>query len=127
MTNSQIFSAVLRICDSAITRAALETALGTTLARYEPARTASLHYAQIDIPIEEDIWGVIAGWIKTIGPRISTLREEGQIGAVRVDLAVSFTDSQLSHSVVVPSYVAEIVGGYGIDVELSIYAVSEDQ
>ncbi len=127
MANSQIFSAVLRIGETAMARAALEAALGIELARHEPARTGSLHYAQVNIPIEEDIWGAITGWIKTIGPPIYLLREERLIGSICVDLAVSFTSGQMSLSVAVPGYAAKIIGSYGIDIEFSVYAVSEDQ
>jgi hypothetical protein len=127
LANSQIFSAALRIADTAMARTALEAALGTVLARYEPARTGPLHYAQVNISIEEDIWGAIADWIKTIGPQISMLREERLVGPTCIDLAVSFANDQMSLSIVVPSYAAEIIGRYGIDIEFSVYAVNEDQ
>lgn len=127
MANSQIFSAALRLSDTAIARPALEAALGTALARYEPTRTGSLYYAQVDLPIEEDIWDVIARWVKRLGPPLSKLRQEGLIGSACVDLAVSFVDDQMSLSVVMPSYAAEIIGSYGVDIEFSVYAISDDQ
>jgi hypothetical protein len=127
LANSQIFSAALRISDTAIARSELEAALGTALARYEPTRTGSLHYAQVDLPIEEDVWGAIARWVKRLGPQLSKLQRERQIGSTCVDLAVSFVDDQMSLSVVVPSYAAEIISSYGVDIEFSVYKVSNDQ
>jgi hypothetical protein len=39
------FAAVLRLSDVAVPQCELETALGVTLDRYEPARTGPLYYA----------------------------------------------------------------------------------
>ncbi|MFT3730402.1 MAG: hypothetical protein QM780_03110 [Hyphomicrobium sp.] len=125
MANSQIFSAALRISDTAVARPALEAALGTTLARYEPARTGSLYYAQVDLPIEEEVWGAIARWVKRLGPQLSKLRQERLIGSTSLDLAASFVDGQMSLSVVVPSFAAEIISSYGVDIAFSVYAVSD--
>ncbi len=108
-------------------RADLEAALGATLERYEPAGTKALYYAQIDLPIEEDIWGAIVDRIRALGPQISGLRRERLIGSTCIDLAVSFALGQMTLSVVVPSYAAEVVSRYGIDIEFSVYPVSDDR
>jgi hypothetical protein len=127
LANSQIFSAVLRIGDVAVARVALETALGTTLERYGPARSGSLHYAQIGISIEQDIWGATVDCVRAIGPQLSALRQEHLIGSTCIDLAVSFAEDQMTLSVTVPSYVAEAVGQHGIDIELSVYRSVDDE
>ena len=127
MANSHIFSAILRIGDTAMARAALEAALGATLDRYEPTRMGSLYYAQLGLPIEEDIWGTIVDRIQALGPQISALQQERLIGSTCIDLAVSFAEGQMTLSVVVPSYAAEVVSRYGIDIEFSVYPVGDDQ
>ena len=127
MANSQIFSAVLRIGDAAMARAALEAALGITLERYEPARTGSLHYAQVALPIEKDVWASILDRVRALGPRISVLRQECLIGSTCIDLAVSFAEGQMTLSVLVPSYAAEAIGRYGIDIEFTVFPTSDDE
>jgi hypothetical protein len=127
LANSQIFSAVLRISDAAIARDELEVALGATVERYEPARTGPLHYAQVSLPIEMDIWATIVDRIQALGPRISTLRQERLIGPASIDLAVAFAEGQGTLSVTVPSHVAQAAGQYGIDIEFTVFAATEDR
>jgi hypothetical protein len=127
MAKSKPFSAVLRISEVRITKAALEAALEARLDRYEPERSGSLHYAQVDIPVADDIWIAVVDCIGTIGSRISSLRQAGSIGAASVDLVVSFKEGSVALSIVIPSHTAETVGRYGIDIQLSIYLTSENQ
>jgi len=82
------FAAVLRLSDVAVPQCELETALGVTLDRYEPARTGPLYYAQVDIDItagsdnrfhEDDFWAGIIDCIERLGPEIQTLRSDRRI------------------------------------------------
>lgn len=115
-------SAVLRLADVAGSKSALEAALGVKLDRYEPARKGSLNYAQMDL---NDGWDAIVDRIQTVGPQISALRRDGVIGAAAIDLPVLFDESLAALSVQVPSHVAEAVGRYAIDIEISIYLTNE--
>ena len=120
-------AAVLRIDATSMTREALEAALGTALERYEPSRHAETsYYAQVDIPAEYDTWNALTRWTETIGPKLSTLRKNRLVGATSIDLAVTFAEGKANLSLVVPSYVATTVGGYGIDIEFSVYLVTEE-
>jgi len=123
----QIFSAVLRIGDVEMPRAALEAALGVGLDRYEPARTGTTHYAQIVLPIEKDVWGAILDRVQALGPKISSLRQECMIGSACIDFAFAQTEHQYSFSIVVPSYAAEAISRHGVDIEFSVYPSSEPE
>ncbi|MGA7433297.1 MAG: hypothetical protein WBD33_18580 [Xanthobacteraceae bacterium] len=122
MAKSQPFSAVLRICDVAITRTALEAALQVKLDRFEVRDSGSAHYAQIAAPCG---WSAIVDWLLTIGPQISVLRKKGAIGPAIIDLAISFDADLASLSIDLPSYAAEAIGRHGIDIEFSVYRTTE--
>jgi len=127
LANSQPFSAILRFSDVTASQAVLESALGGSLDRYEPAREGSLQYAQFDIAVGNNVWGAIADCIQRIGPRISALREDGLIGSAAIDLAVSFDENKAAVFVKLPSHAAETVGRYGIDIEFSMYMTGDDE
>jgi hypothetical protein len=116
---------VLRISDVVISKADLEVALQTKLDRFEPARSGSLQYAQLDVPMENG-WRTVVDWIETIGPRISALRQEGLVGPASVDLAIAFGPGKISLSIEVPSYAAEVIGRHGIEIEFSVYLTSDE-
>jgi hypothetical protein len=126
LAKSRPFSVVLRISDVTMTKIALEAALQIQLDRFEPARSGSLNYAQINLPAEDFGWGVVVDWIKTIGPHISALRCERLIGQTTIDLAVPFQHPSVSMSIEIPSYAAETISCYGIDIEFSVYLTNED-
>lgn len=69
----------------------------------------------------------IVDWIGTIGPKISVLRQERLIGAATIDLAIPFDADMASISIELPSFAAESVGRYGIDIEFSVYLTNEDE
>jgi hypothetical protein len=119
--------ATLRINDVAASQAALESALGGSLERYEPAPNGRLHYAQLDIAVGNNAWEAVADCIQRIGPRISALRQDRLIGTTTIDLAVSIRENNAAIFVKLPSRVAEIVGRYGIDFEFSIYLTANDR
>jgi hypothetical protein len=127
LASSHPFSAVLRFSDVAISQTALEAALGTKLDRYEPAREGSLHYAQVNMPLENNAWNAIVDCIQRVGPQISALRQERLIGSTTIDLAVSFEEHLAAISVKLPSHTAEAVGRYGVDIEFSVYLSSDDR
>ena len=112
-----------------MTREALAAALGTALERHESLRgdAGTSFYAQVDIPLEPDSWSALIRWTETVGPKLSALRQSRLIGSASMDLAISFLEERASLSFVVPSHVAAAIGGYGIDLEFSIYLVGEDQ
>jgi hypothetical protein len=128
------FAVVLRISDVALSQSELETALGVSLARHEPARVGPLHYAQVDVDIvarhvtllvEHDLWAGIVECIERLGPQIQALRNDRRIGRTSIDLAVSFSEDLAVATYGLPSRVARAAGRYGIDIELSVYRGSE--
>lgn len=130
MAKTRIFVGVLRISDVRLAQADLEAALGVESDRYEPSRTSSAHYAQIDIPVEkgmpeDDVWSAVVECVQKIGPKISALKSDRLIGATCCDLAVAFGNTY-TISIGVPSYAAEAIGRHGIDIELSIYPTADD-
>ncbi len=126
MAKSQLLSGVLRISHVAITRSALESALQTKLDKFEPAGSISMHYAQLDVPIENGGWSAIVDWMQIIGPRISALRQQRLIGPASIDLAIAFDADKVSLSIEMPSHAAEAIGSHGIDIEFSVYLTNEN-
>jgi hypothetical protein len=118
--------AVLRIGDVQMTKADLEAALNIGLDRYEPMRKSSAHYAQIDISDDKEIWHAISDCVSKVGSSLFTLRQDGLIGSTSVDLAVRFREDLLSLTITAPSEAASALGQYGIDIQFSVYATSED-
>jgi hypothetical protein len=121
---SRILSALLRISGVLIAQADLESILGVSLDAHESSHPFG-NYAQIYLPIEKDmtednIWHNLVDLVRTIGPKISTLKHAGSIGDVRVDLLVEFDDRKMAVNIVVPSYAAEAIGRHGIEIELSV-------
>jgi hypothetical protein len=127
LASSQPFSAILRFSDVAASQAALESALGSSLDRYEPAREGPLHYAQFDIAVGNNGWEAITDCIQRIGPQMAALRQDGLIGSTTIDLAVSFDENKATLFVKLPSHAAETVGRYGIDIEFSVYRTADDE
>ena len=82
--------------------------------------------AQLDIPLANDAWISIADCIRRIGPQVAALRQERKLGAAIIDVGVSFDEQFLAVSFNVPSYAAEAVGRYGIDMEFSVYLTGGD-
>jgi hypothetical protein len=123
---SYVMGAVLRIGDVQMTKADLEAALNIELDRYEPMRKASAHYAQIDISEDKDIWRAIIECASKAGPPLFTLRQNKLIGSASVDLAVQFRDDMASLTLTAPSEAAALLGQYGIDIQFSVYATSDD-
>ena len=127
MASAQPFAAVLRLEGVAASQAQLETVLGTKLDRYEPFRQASSNYAQADMPVEiGDCWQAIETYVRAVGPRIAALRQQHEIRAAIIDLAVSFDARSATLSVRLPSHLAETIGRHGVDVEISVYLTSDD-
>jgi hypothetical protein len=126
MANFNCFSGVLRISDVTMTEASLEAALKMKLDRFEPARSGSLNYAQLSVPIEGG-WTKIVDWIQTIGPQLSLLRDKGLVGPASIDLAIPFYAHLASTSIEVPSYAAESAGRHGIDLEITVCLTNEDR
>jgi hypothetical protein len=119
-----ISDAVLRLRNVNMTKVALESALGIELDRYEPARDGS-EYAQIDIPHSDNIWKALVDFAHQKGPALLSLRDDGKVGSIGVDLAVMFRDAFMGISFTVPSEAAAILGRYGIEIEFSIYRASD--
>jgi hypothetical protein len=127
LAKSQPFSVVLRISDVTMAKTALEAAVQIKLDRFEPARSGTLHYAQLNLPAEECRWTTVVDWIKKIGPQISALRRERLIGPATIDLAIPFRPPTVSMSIEMPSYAAETISRYGIDIKFSVYLTNEDE
>jgi hypothetical protein len=119
-----ISDAVLRIRNVKMTKAALEYALGLELDRYETARDGSV-YAQINIFDSENIWKGLSDFAHQKGATLLSLRNDGKVGSVGLDLAAMFRDAFMAISVTVPSEAAAILGRYGIEIEFSVYRTSD--
>lgn len=126
MAKSKPSSVVLRISDVTMAKTALEAAVQIKLDRFEPTRLGTLSYAQLNFPAEECGWNTVVDWIKKIGPQISALRHERLIGPATIDLAIPFRPPSVSMSIEMPSYAAETISRYGIDIEFSVYLTNED-
>jgi hypothetical protein len=110
-----------------MTKTALESALQTRLDKFEPARSGSMHDAQLNLPGGDGGWSTIMGWIQVVGPPRSALRQERSIGLAKIDLAIPFDDDMAALSIDLPSGAAETIGRYGIDIEFSVYLTSKDE
>jgi hypothetical protein len=104
-----------------------ESALQTRLDKFEPARSGSMHDAQLNLPGGDAGWSTIMDWIQVVGPPLSALRQERSIGPAKIDLAIPFDDEMAALSIDLPSGAAETIGRYGIDTEFSVYLTSKDE
>lgn len=114
----------VRISGVKLPEAALTIALGMEPDRYESARDGSV-YAQINIPDGDDIWGSLVDFAKQNGAVLLSLRNEGLVGNVCVDLAVTFRDGPMALSVTVPSEAAAALGCCCIAIKFSVYRTSD--
>jgi hypothetical protein len=117
----QPISIVVRLADVEIERSQLERSLGFVVDRYELARGHATAYAQIDIPEANDYWSAAFDRIRRMAPILSQFATNKSVGSMCLDVAIAFPDDVMSTSSVVPSSLAELAGGLGMDIELSIY------
>jgi len=127
MLDASILSAVLRISRTSMTQEALEAAIVHPVERYESAGEDGLAYAQVALPIQQDLWRELLRWLETVGPKLIELQKDGLAQGACIDIAVPFPDGQASRSVTVPSNVAALIGNLGVDIELTFYAVTNDK
>ena len=112
--------------DIAISKEALEEKLGVRLDRFEPQRSGVRHFAQFNFPESDSLYPTIMDFFQRIGPAIMRLAADGEIGTSSLDLAFGFAPHLATHTVTIPSFVAEVVGRHRVDIEVSNYPVSDD-
>lgn len=125
MTSTQPFSAVLRLGGVTISKELLEERLGVKLDRFQLQRSGDVHFAQFNFPDDGCLYETITETLQKIGPPILELISEAAIGSPSLDLAFRFAENSFTHSVRLPSSVADVAGRYRIDIEVSNYPISE--
>ncbi len=121
MINRQPLSIVIRIPRVTLSRSDLEAQLGLSLDRYELPSRGAPGYAQIDIADDRDQWAAALDCVQSIGARIQRLVSDSLVGSSCLDVAVGFSSSAISTSVVVPARLAAAAGETGLDIDISVY------
>ncbi|MEO5806648.1 hypothetical protein [Devosia sp.] len=124
MTAFSPFAIALRLSGVTLDQAALETALGAKVSRFEPEDAPQSHYAQIDIDSDNPTRAIIH-LAANIGPRVKTLVEERQIGQAVLDIALDFPEDGEAMSTRLPAHMAAAIANCDIDLEISVYLVDE--
>jgi hypothetical protein len=120
MGSSSLLSVVFRLTGVSISRELLEKKLGTTLDLYEHA-SPSKFYAQLDA---DDDWSSVIDALALIARVQPPLNSDGSVETMTMDIGLSFPESKMSISSVIPSAVVEIAGRLGIAIEISVYRAS---
>ncbi len=118
-----MFGPTIRLSGVAISRDALEQHLGHEVSRYEPEKSGQLSYAQLNLP-DNDLWTTVMTFVDQTGAKLLALAEAGSISAVSLDLGLSFYETSMATSAVVPAAVAERLGRSGICIVISVYATA---
>jgi hypothetical protein len=125
MTNRQPLSIVIRIPAVKLSREELSASLKTDYLRYEAPGLRADTYAQIDIEDPEDLWEATRQCIQLIGDPVRKLFTAGLIGTPALNLALSFPDSLMARSWVIPADLAASAGKAGIDIEVTVYSSND--
>lgn len=98
----------------------LEARLGK-LGRYEPEQS----YAQLDI--SSPTWDAISRVLHASGPEIQKLSREAPGFAAALDIAFSVGPDIVGATRNVPAETAALAGRYGIALDITFYAASQDR
>jgi hypothetical protein len=121
MTDRQPLSIVIHIPAVKISRAELSASLSLDIDRFEVSRRHADNCAQINIAETDNRWHAAHRCIEMICNPIRELISSGLIGIPSLDVALSFPDSLMSRSWVIPADLAAAAGRAGIDIEVSVY------
>jgi len=127
LTDKALIGAVFRLGKVAVSREALEDALGMPISRYEPYRSGDKFYAQIDIAKTGDLWPQVLLLCERLDKTANTLIETGAISDIDLDLGYSFYDSKVSASTLIPSKVAEAVGQAGVNIMVTFHLTTPSE
>jgi hypothetical protein len=125
MPNRQPLSIVVRIPAVKLSRDDLSASLNVDIFRYEVSRRHAENYAQINIAETNDQWQAARRCIQSIRDPVRELISAGLIGIPALDVALSFPDSLMARSWVIPADLAAAAGEVGIDIEVSVYLSSD--
>jgi hypothetical protein len=121
MADIDPFAIVLRFGKVTLPVAELEARLDTEMDRYERERNQLYYYAQINIDNDHEPWNAAYQAIERFGPEMQKLLLDGDVGEISLDVALDFLPNVAVMTRSIPSRIAEIVGRFGIDIDVSIY------
>ncbi|MDB5612766.1 MAG: hypothetical protein JWQ22_419 [Devosia sp.] len=114
------FAIALRLSGVTLPQAELETALKQLTVRYEPEDAEASFYAQVDIPVNNPVRSLL-DFAERSGPVIAAMLNDRRIGKAVLDIAFDYPEHGEAMSARIPAHVAAAIGGYDIDVEVSVY------
>lgn len=109
-----------RIPDATRQQLALDAALKQLTSRFEPEDADGSFYAQVDVPVNNPVRALLE-LAERSGPAIAAMLEDRRIGLAVLDIAFDYPDQGEAMSTRLPAHVAAAIGGYGIDIEVSVY------
>jgi hypothetical protein len=117
-----------RLSGAAQQQLALDGALKQLTSRFEPEDAPDSFYAQVDIPVANPVRALLE-LAERSGPAIAAMLDDRRIGKAVLDIAFDYPEHGEAMSARLPAHVASAIGGYGIDIEISVYLtdVEEDE
>ncbi|MFP9137822.1 hypothetical protein ACLI1C_11645 [Devosia sp. XGJD_8] len=109
-----------RLSGAAQQQLALDSALKQLTSRFEPEDAQDSFYAQVDIPVANPVRALLE-LAERSGPAIAAMLDDRRIGKAVLDIAFDYPEQGEAMSARLPAHVAAAIGGYGIDIEISVY------
>lgn len=122
------FAIALRLSGVTIDQNDLDTALKQLTSRYEPEDAAGSFYAQVDVPVDNPVRGLLE-LAERSGPTLAAMLDDRRVGKAVLDLAFDYPEHGEAMSARLPAHAAAAIAGYGVDIEISVYLtdVEEDE
>ena len=98
----------------------LDGAIRQLTSRFEPEDAEGSFYAQVDVPVNNPVRALLE-LAERSGPAIAAMLEDRRIGLAVLDIAFDYPEHGEAMSTRLPAHVAAAIGGYGIDIEVSVY------
>ncbi|KKC33987.1 hypothetical protein [Devosia psychrophila] len=114
------FAIALRLSGVTLPQAELETALKQLTVRYEPEDAEASFYAQVDVSVTNPVRSLL-DFAERSGPAIAAMLDDRRIGKAVLDIAFDYPEHGEAMSARLPAHVAAAIGGYDIDIEVSVY------
>ena len=109
-----------QLSDASKLQLELDGALKQLTSRFEPEDAEGSFYAQVDVPVDNPVRALLE-LAERSGPAIAAMLDDRRIGLAVLDIAFDYPDHGEAMSTRLPAHVAAAIGGYGIDIEVSVY------
>lgn len=120
MSDFAPFAMALRLSGVTIGQYELDAALKQLCSRYEPEDADQSFYAQVDVAVTNPVRALL-DLAERSGPAIEAMLEDRRIGRAVLDIAFDYPEHGEAMSARLPAHAAAAIGGFGIDIEISVY------